>query len=277
MLSLMDKEPMAESEMGRWNGAGLAIGAGRHVLRALLDFALPPRCPACGQIVAEPHAFCLGCWQSLSWLGEPCCARCGLPFEYGSPGEDVECGACLADPPRFARLRSAVAYGDTARKVALKLKYGGRPSVAETLARFMARQIGRPERTDSALLVPVPLHRWRIWTRGYNQAGLIATALSKRTAIPTELDLLRRVRPTPPLKGLNLRERALAVRGAFEIRDGGRAKLEGKRVILVDDVFTSGATADACIRVLQRAGAASVEMICWARVIRSAPDGAGPA
>ena len=208
----MDKEPVAESEMGRWNGAGLAIGAGRHVLRALLDFALPPRCPACGQIVAEPHAFGLGCWQSLSWLGEPCCARCGLPFEYGSPGEDVECGACLADPPRFARLRSAVAYGDTARKVALKLKYGGRPSVAETLARFMARQIGRPERTDSALLVPVPLHRWRIWTRGYNQAALIATALSKRTAIPAELAgraLLRALRASlriwQPERGAGMR------------------------------------------------------------------------
>jgi ComF family protein len=251
--------------------AGAAIAG--IALRHLVDFVLPARCPGCGVIVTDPHSFCIGCWQSLSWLGEPCCVRCGLPFDYGSAGDPVECAACLADPPRFERLRAAVAYGEVARKVALKLKYGGRPGVAETLARFMARHLppvdaGEPPR----LLVPVPLHRWRIWKRGYNQAALIAAALSRRTGIEAGLDMLQRVKATPPLKAMNRRERALAVSGAFRVREGDKAALAGRRIILVDDVFTSGATGDACIRALKRAGAAEVEMICWARVIRTAQD-----
>jgi ComF family protein len=239
-------------------------------LREVVDFALPPRCPACGTIVPEPHLFCLPCWQSLTFLGAPCCARCGLPFQFPSD-EAAECGRCLADPPPFERLRAAVAYGDTARKVALKLKYSGRPGVAATLAHFMARQL--PDCVaDHALLVPVPLHRWRIWKRGYNQAALIASALSRRSGIPAELDLLRRTKATPPLKGLNRRERALTVRGVFAVAKEDRPRLKGRHVILVDDVFTSGATAGACARTLRRAGARSLAVLTWARVVRTEPD-----
>jgi ComF family protein len=245
---------------------------GHAALRHAVDFALPPRCPSCGTIVPKPHAFCLPCWQSLAFLGDPCCARCGLPFDYET-GAEAECGRCLADPPPFDRLRAAVAYGDTARKVALKLKYSGRPGVAETLAHFMARQlprVGGGER--EALLVPVPLHRWRIWKRGYNQAGLIASALSRRSGIPAELDLLRRTRATPPLKGLGRRERALTVRGVFAVAKEDRPRLKGRHIILIDDVFTSGATAGACARTLRRAGARSVAVLTWARVVRVESD-----
>lgn len=241
----------------------------RSALRQAVDFALPPRCPGCGAITPDPHSFCLACWQKLAFLGEPCCVRCGLPFEYGT-GEDSECGRCLAEPPPFDRLRAAVAYGEIARNVALKLKYSGRPGVALTLARFMARHLGGVE--ADALLVPVPLHRWRIWSRGYNQSALIASALSRRTGVPAELDLLRRVKRTPVLRGLGRRERALAVRGAFRVTDGGRASIAGRTIILVDDVFTSGATGAACARALKRAGAKRVEMICWARVVAGAAD-----
>ncbi|MDB5671445.1 MAG: ComF family protein [Alphaproteobacteria bacterium] len=259
--------------IARVRSVGLALPG--WALRQLVDFALPPRCPGCGLIVSQPHSFCLECWQSLVWLGEPCCARCGLPFEYGNPADTVECGACLADPPRFERLRAAVAYGEVARKVALKLKYGGRPGVAETLARFMARHLpGVGDGTESILLVPVPLHRWRIWKRGYNQAALIAIALSRRSGIAVDVDLLRRTRQTPPLRGMSRRERWLAVRGAFAVRGGGRPALAGKTVILVDDVYTSGATVDACARALKRAGAAQVRVICWARVVAGAEQGA---
>jgi ComF family protein len=233
-------------------------------LRGTLDFALPPRCPGCGTITGEPHRFCLDCWRSLAFLGEPCCVRCGLPFEFAGGGE-AQCGRCLAEPPPFDRLRAAVGYGDVSRQVALKLKYSGRPGLAETLAHFMLRHL-RPEEGER-LLVPVPLHRWRIWKRGYNQAALIASALSRRTGLPVELDLLTRTRATPPLKGLGRRERALAVRGSFKVRPGARDRLAGRRVLLVDDVYTSGATAAACARALKRGGAASVDVLCWARVV----------
>ena len=238
--------------------------AARIVLRHIVDFALPPRCPGCGEIVAEPHRFCLACWTALTFLGDPCCVRCGLPFPYGA-GEEASCGRCLADPPRFDRLRAAVAYGEVARKVALKLKYSGRPGVAGTLARFMARHIAPAE---GAVLVPVPLHRWRIWSRGYNQAALIASALSGQCNVPAAQDVLRRVRATPPLKGMGRRERAEAVRGVFRVTEEGKALLRGRTAILIDDVFTSGATANACAKALKRAGAARVEVLCWARVVR---------
>jgi ComF family protein len=240
----------------------------RRLLRQVVDFALPPRCPACGIIVPDPHLLCLDCWHSLAFLGEPCCARCGLPFDFAAGGEGVECGRCLAEPPRFERLRAAVAYGEVARKIALKLKYSGRPGVAVTLARLMARHLAAAD----GLLVPVPLHRWRIWKRGYNQSALIALALSKLSGLPAELDLIRRTRATPVLRGLGRRERALAVRGAFKARAGAKAALAGRTAILVDDVFTSGATANACAQALKRAGAARVEVLCWARVVGHGPD-----
>jgi ComF family protein len=236
----------------------------RTALRPLLDFALPPRCPGCGAITGEPHRFCLDCWRSLSFLGEPCCACCGIPFAY--PAQDgALCGRCLAEPPPFDRLRSAVAYDEVSRRVALKLKYSGRPGLAGTLAHFMLRHVGPME--SGPLLVPVPLHRWRIWKRGYNQAALIASALSRRTGLATGLELLVRTRATPPLKGLGRRERALAVRGAFKVPPGATDRLAGRSVLLIDDVYTSGATAAACARALKRGGAASVDVLCWARVV----------
>jgi ComF family protein len=244
----------------------IAAAAGRAAARRILDFALPPRCPGCGAITDQPHLFCLACWQELHFLGEPCCGRCGLPFEYDS-GSGSECGSCLANPPEYDRLRAAVAYGETARKVALKLKYSGRPGVAETLAHFMQRHLAGED--ESSLLVPVPLHRWRIWKRGYNQSALIASALARRTGHRAELDLLRRVKATPVLRGLGRRERALAVRGAFRLSPKGKDAVAGRNLVLVDDVHTSGATANACARALKRGGAARVNIICWARVLHT--------
>ena len=242
------------------NAATLA----RAAIRPMLDFALPPRCPGCGAVTEAPHRFCLACWQSLTFLGEPCCTLCALPFEYGE-GEAVLCGKCIAEPPKFDRLRAAVAYGELPRKVALKLKYGGRPGVAATMARFMQRHV---EPDGDWLLAPVPLHRWRIWKRGYNQSALIAGALAKRAGLDMRLDLIERVKATPVLRGMNPRERREAVRGAFRINPKRKAEAKGRAVLLIDDVYTSGATANACARVLKRAGAASVNILCWARVVR---------
>lgn len=236
----------------------------RLALRPALDFALPPRCPGCGAITAEPHRFCLECWSGLAFLGEPCCDTCALPFDY-DPGGAARCGGCLAHPPRYDRLRAAVAYGDIPRTVALKLKYGGRPGVAETMARFMARHA---DPDGGAILVPVPLHRWRLWRRGYNQAALIAGALARRTGLEARLDLIHRVRRTPPLRGMNPRERRDALRGAFRIPPEREAEVKGRAVLLIDDVYTTGATANGCARALKRAGAARVDVLAWARVVK---------
>jgi len=246
----------------------------RNLVREAVDFALPPRCPACGTITPEPHRFCFDCWKSLTFLGDPCCASCGLPFAYGDSAG--LCGRCLAEPPPFERLRAAVAYGEVARTVVLKLKYSGRPGLAETLARLMRRHLpevgGTATGEKGAVLVPVPLHRWRLWKRGYNQAALLASALARADGLEFAPDLLRRTRATPPLKGLGRRERALTVRGAFRVTERGKGVLAGRPVILIDDVFTSGATAGACARALKRAGAASVVILCWARVVQEAAD-----
>ena len=241
-----------------------ALALARAALKPVLDFALPPRCPGCGAITGEPHRFCFDCWSELEFLGDPCCSCCGLPFGFG-PGGGEHCGACLADPPAFDRMRAAVAYADIPRKVALKLKYGGRPGVAETIARFVERHLTAGQ---DAVLTPVPLHRWRIWKRGYNQAALIATALSRRSGVEAKVDLLDRIKATPPLRGMNPSQRRDAVRGAFRVAPSHKQAVRGMAIILVDDVYTSGATADACARVLKRAGAVRVDVLCWARVVK---------
>ena len=137
----------------------------------MLDFALPPRCPGCGEVQAENHAFCSACWSRLHWLSGGC-ARCGMPTEAGDLNE---CGRCLADPPPFERMRAAVAYGDLPRRLVVRLKYGRKVGMADTLARSMAPLAGG----DDAILVPVPLHRWRLWSRGFNQSLLLARALER--------------------------------------------------------------------------------------------------
>lgn len=232
----------------------------RSGLRFGLGLALPPRCPACGLPVAEDHRFCPACWGELRFLGPPWCARCCAPFAY-DVGPGATCASCARSPPRHDGVRAAVAYGDAARKLALGLKYGGRTGLAETMARPMARLL--PDGAE--LLVPVPLHRWRLWRRGYNQAALIARAIGRIGGVPVAVDALTRTRRTPVLRGMGRRERRAAVARAFVTRDD--AQVRGCAVVLVDDVHTSGATADACTAALLKAGARSVTVLCWARVI----------
>jgi ComF family protein len=226
----------------------------------VVRFALPPRCAGCGTVTAEDHRLCLDCWAKLDFLSGAGCPRCGVPVVP----EGLICARCLATPPHHDGARAAVAYDDLSRSLALRLKHGRRIGLAKMMAGVMARWVEEPD----ALLVPVPLHRWRIWRRGFNQSLLIANAISKKTGNLVLLDSLVRKRATPMLGGLGAKERAAAVRGAFVVPETARTAIRGKSLILVDDVYTSGATADACARTLRRAGAARVTVLAWARVLR---------
>lgn len=226
----------------------------------LLDFALPPRCAGCGTIVADVHSFCTDCWKQIEFLGPGGCRTCGLPL-HATEADD--CAVCLAIPPRIRRTRAAVVYDELSRSLVLRLKYGRKVAVAKTMARYMAPLITD---RDDALLVPVPLHRTRLWQRGFNQSGIVARELSRTTGLEMDPCALRRIKRTPPLKGMSLMQRRRSVAGAFKV--GNPADLKGRTVVLIDDVITTGSTANACARALLRAGADQVEMIGWARVVR---------
>ena len=234
--------------------------AASRLFRSVLDFALPPRCGGCGVIVDEIDSFCPECWRQLEFLGHGGCLRCGLPLKAT---EAETCARCLAKPPRLDRIRSAVAYDEISRSIAIRLKYGRKVALARTMSRYMHPLVG--DLPGETIMVPVPLHRRRLWSRGFNQSATVARQLSRRTGIPVAVDALERVRPTPPLKGLNIRQRRRTVAGAFRVNP--KAELRGRTVVLVDDVLTTGSTANACARVLKRAGAARVELVSWARVV----------
>lgn len=248
----------------------------RRLGTALLDYALPPRCPGCGLVVGEVEQFCLDCWNSLYFLDGPACARCSVPLPTALPGIASECGACLADPPPFDGAPAALAYGPVARTVALRLKYGRRLGHARLMARLMARSFEALAGEAEPLLVPVPLHRWRLWSRGFNQAALIADELARLTGAAHDPHLLVRRKATAALRGKGRREREKIVAGAFALAPDAKTRAVGRHLVLIDDVHASGATLRAAARALRRSGAARVSALCWARVVHDVPDNAAP-
>ena len=228
-------------------------------LMDIVGFALPPRCAGCTRIVSDDLELCLTCWESLSFLTGSGCELCGAPIAEAH----AICAPCLQNPPDHDAAFASVVYGDVARNIALKLKHGRRIGLAKLIAKLMARRLP----VEPGIVVPVPLHRWRILRRGFNQSALVAGHLAKANNLPLEIDVLRRDRATPLLRGYNAKERSKAVRGAFSITPAARSRLKGKTVFLIDDVYTSGATANACARTLKRSGASKVIVLCWARVV----------
>jgi ComF family protein len=237
--------------------------AGRHGLRIALDLALPRLCAACREPV-EGKGLCPACWSKLSFITRPYCERLGIPFVY-DPGPGMLSMAAIADPPAYNRARAAVRFDEISRALVHALKYGDRLDLAPMMGRWIS-QAGRELLAEADGLVPVPLHWRRLWARRFNQSAMLAAAISAASGVPIAANALKRVKPTAQQVGLNRSERLTNVQGAFRVPEDGKAAIAGRRLILVDDVLTSGATVEGCARALLRAGAANVDVLIFARV-----------
>lgn len=252
----------------------------RPVARLALDALLPPQCLSCAELVSEPGALCAACWAKLRFIAQPMCRTCGWPFEVdptagdgaslAAPSADLLCGACLREPPSFDRARAVLIYDDASRGLVLGFKHADRTHAAPAYARWMARA-GADLLTTADVIAPVPLHWSRLMARRYNQAALLGNALAKLAGASAVPDLLIRRRRTPSQGRLSRSERLRNVAGAFAVRRARLPLVRGRRIVLVDDVLTTGATVSACAAVLRRAGAASVEVLALARVVRPEP------
>lgn len=246
--------------MGSLNPRGFVTAVGR-----LLDAVIPPRCLQCGSVVANSGALCADCFEKITFITAPICYRCGVPFTdvYIGDSDLMACGACTAHPPVFGRARAVVIYDEHSRSLVTRLKYADRTDMAPALGRWMARA-GQALLEEADVIFPVPLHRWRMLTRTYNQSAYLARHIAQLSGVPSEYNALRRVKATPSQGGLSASARKRNVSAAFAITKPG--KVSGKRVILIDDVLTTGATLNACSRTLYQAGASTVDALVVGRV-----------
>jgi ComF family protein len=249
-------QPSLSARMARFGRAALGIA---------LDTALPPLCVSCRTPLGNLGGLCAACWSRVSFIAPPYCERLGIPFTY-DPGPGILSMEAIADPPAYGRARAAVRYDDIARDLVHRLKYGDRLDLATSMGQWMARA-GRELVDDADAMVPVPLHWRRLWGRRFNQAATLAKAAAAESGVPVLTAALRRMRATSQQVGLTRSARAVNVQGAFAVTKDGKAAIYGKRLVLVDDVLTSGATVDACTRALFRAGASNVDVLVFARVV----------
>lgn len=237
-----------------------------HWAKTALDLVLPPLCLTCKAVVSEPGSLCAPCWSQMTFLEAPLCAACGHPFDVDL-GPDAVCGLCVEDPFPFRRARAVFRYNDASKALILRFKHADRLEGAPAFARWMARA-GAALLAQSDVIVPVPLHRWRLWSRRYNQAAVLALALGKLCARPVETSVLIRPKRTPSQGHLGRADRARNVRGAFAVPPELSVKIQGKTVLLIDDVMTTGATLAACADALKKAGAAHVDALTLGRVVK---------
>jgi len=239
----------------------------------LVDWLYPPRCRACaGRIHGrDAEYFCASCWTQIQLVSHPLCTICGRPFPDGS-GDDHTCGVCLARVPRFARACAWACYPreeleeHPLRQVVQRFKYGRKVSLGKPLGRLLAvgcRDFIQGSHFD--LIIPVPLHPKRLRWRGFNQSGLLARQVSRAYGVPMDPFVLLRKKETLPQTQLSEEERRKNVRGAFALNPA--RSVDGKSVLLVDDVYTSGATVNECSRTLLRAGAEEVTVLTLARAV----------
>lgn len=233
------------------------------ILRATLDLALPRLCAVCRAPV-EGKGLCPACWSKLSFISRPYCERLGIPFVY-DPGPGILSMEAIADPPAYNRARAAVRFDEISRALVHALKYGDRLDLAPMMGRWLGHA-GHELLADADALIPVPLHWRRNWARRFNQSATLAAAVSAMSGVPVAAGVLKRVKATVQQVGLSRTERAANMQGAFRVPSEGKAAVVGRRLIVIDDVLTSGATAEGCARALLRAGAANVDVLVFARV-----------
>ncbi|MEA1834521.1 ComF family protein [Methylobacterium durans] len=242
-----------------------SVPAFRSLLRHALGLVYPPTCAACGAATADPGALCPTCWTGLRLIEAPYCPRYGTPFALDLGIGPLLSPRAIAEPPVFGRGRAVALYDGTAREIVHRLKYEDRLDLAVPMARMMAAR-GRELLAEADCVVPVPLHRWRLFRRRFNQAALLARPIARSSGLPFEPGALKRVRATRSQVGLSRAGRAANLQGAFRVPEAGRPRLQGRRVLLVDDVTTTGATANAAARALLRGGATAVDLLTFALV-----------
>ncbi len=242
-----------------------------ETFKPAVDLIYPPRCPLCGDAIGEQTGVCAQCWMQLAIPGQPSCSTCQRPLTGSIEPADVQCAPCMMQPPVHDGIAAGTFYNDASRKLVLSFKHGRRIALADMLARLMVARL--PQLDGEWLFVPVPLHRWRLWGRGFNQAALLARRLSAMTGQRLLVDGLVRIKLTQPLGGMGRKERERMLQGAIRVQDRHRMAFSSAKIVLVDDVLTSGATSDACVKALKKAGAQKVVISCFARVLSEGVDG----
>ena len=239
----------------------------RRAGRRFVDFLFPPLCISCRAHVSDPGALCGDCWQTIQFIDGPMCECCGLPFDL-DPGGKMRCAALHAKPPSFDKARAVMRYDEKSRGRILALKHADRLDLVPAFGRWLDRG-GRELVSETDIILPVPLHPRRLWSRRYNQSAELARALGRSAGKKVDVSALVRTRPTPSQGAMpSAQARRRNMRGAFKVTDGHKSAIAGRNILLVDDVLTTGATADACARALKRAGAAKVFVLALARVVR---------
>lgn len=232
--------------------------------RVLKNFFFPPSCAECGVLIVEDVGVCAQCWQKISYIEKPLCDQMGVPFEY-DPGSELLCAQALASPPPYARARYVARYDDVARSLVQKMKYSDQTYLGKFMGGLMVK-FGSELLQDSDVIIPVPLHPRRLFMRRFNQASLLADDVSSRSGLPVEHLILTRKYPTRSQIGLSANERQKNVARAFDVDTRHHQMLKGKRVLLIDDVVTTGSTIEACTKTLLQAGANHVNILAFARV-----------